>query len=256
LSHLSSKELKAFLDFKYHQYNTAAFIESDPVSIPHLFSLKEDIEISAFLTATISWGFRKSILQNAMHLMEMMDLAPFQFISSFTSADLKTFRKFVHRTFNGEDLVFFLQSLQNIYLLKGGLQNCFVSLPGTGVKPRIASFRRIFLELPHPQRTEKHIADPDKGASCKRINMFLRWMTRDDGIGVDFGLWKSISPAELICPLDIHTGNVARKTGILKRKTNDWLAAEELTASLRKFDPDDPVKYDFALFGLGVFEKF
>ncbi|MEI7591542.1 MAG: TIGR02757 family protein [Deltaproteobacteria bacterium] len=253
ISHL---ELRSFLEEKYLQYNTPAFIETDPVSIPHMFSHIEDIEISAFLTATISWGFRKSILQNARHLMEMMDMSPHQFILSFTSSDLKPFRNFVHRTFNGEDCIFFLKSLQNIYLNHGGLQTCFVSFLGTGVKPRIGAFRRIFLELPHPPRLEKHIADPQKGASCKRINMFLRWMVRNDGRGVDFGLWKSLSPAELVCPLDLHTGNVARRLGLLKRKINDWKSAEELTDELRKFDAGDPVKYDFALFGMGVFEKF
>ncbi|MCX6282725.1 MAG: TIGR02757 family protein, partial [Bacteroidetes bacterium] len=235
---------------------TPAFIGSDPVSIPHLFTSKEDIEISAFLTAMISWGFRKSILQNARALVEMMDMDPYGFIRSFNSSDLKPFRKFVHRTFNGEDCVFFLHSLQNIYSEYGGLESCFVPGDYPGVKPRISAFRRLFLALPHPQRHEKHIANPGKGASCKRINMFLRWMVRDDKRGVDFGLWKSIRPSELICPLDVHTGNVARKLGLLQRKSNDWDAAEELTAALRKLDPADPVKFDFALFGLGVFEKF
>jgi len=249
-------ELKDFLDSKYEQYNTPAFIETDPVSIPHMFTSREDIEISAFLTATISWGLRKSILRNAENLMKMMDLAPHQFIRSFTDPDLKPFRKFVHRTFNGDDCVFFLRSLQNIYLNHGGLQSCFVSGPVPGVKSRISAFRRIFLVLPHPPRLEKHIADPVRGASCKRINMFLRWMVRDDGRGVDFGLWKPVSPAELICPLDIHSGIVARKLGLLERKANDWRSAVELTDALRKFDPADPVKYDYALFGLGVFEKF
>jgi len=253
---LTQYELREFLDAKHDQYNTPGFIESDPVSIPHLFSSREDIEISGFLTATISWGLRKSILQNARSLMETMDMAPSRFIRSFTPADLKPFRKFVHRTFNGEDCIFYLCSIQNIYNNHGGLESCFVPGPAAGLKSRIKAFRRIFLELPHQPRQEKHIANPSKGASCKRINMFLRWMVRNDGKGVDFGLWKSIHPSELLCPLDVHTGNVARKLGLLKRKANDWEAAEELTAALRKLDPADPVKYDFGLFGLGVFEKF
>jgi uncharacterized protein (TIGR02757 family) len=253
---LYRSELHDFLEAKYLKYNTPAFIEHDPVSIPHKFSAREDIEISGFLAATISWGLRKTILQNAAMLMQMMDDSPSQFIRSFTQGDLKPFVKFVHRTFNGEDCIYFLHSLQNIYINYGGLESCFVSLPGQGIKPRIDSFRRIFLELPHPKRVEKHIANPMKGASCKRINMFLRWMVRDDRRGVDFGLWKSISPADLICPLDIHTATVARKLGLLKLKGNNWKAAEDLTSALRKVDPDDPVKYDFALFGLGVFEKF
>jgi uncharacterized protein (TIGR02757 family) len=254
ISHID--DLKDFLELKHEQYNTPAFIESDPVSIPHNFSAKEDIEISGFLTATISWGLRKTILQNAATLMQMMDSAPSQFIRSFTALDLKPFRKFVHRTFNGDDCIYFLHSLQNIYVNYGGLESCFVSRPGEGVKPRIDAFRMKFLGLPHPQRHEKHIANPMKGASCKRINMFLRWMVRDDGRGVDFGLWKSVSPAELICPLDIHTASVARKLGLLRMNSNDWKAAEELTKALRKFDSKDPVKFDFALFGLGIYEKF
>ncbi|MCX6281774.1 MAG: TIGR02757 family protein [Bacteroidetes bacterium] len=237
------------------QYNAPSFIESDPVSIPHLFSAREDIEISAFLTAAISWGLRKSILRNARALVEMMDMDPYRFIRSFSEADLKPFRKFVHRTFNGDDCIFFIRSLQNIYSFHGGLESCFVSGQEPGVKLRISAFRRKFMELPHQPRQEKHIADPVKGASCKRINMFLRWMVRNDGRGVDFGLWKSVSPGELICPLDIHTGNIARKLGLLKRKTNDWNAAEELTLSLQKFDPADAVKYDYALFGIGANEK-
>ena len=254
--HLSKTELHEFLEAKYLQYNTISFIESDPVSIPHLFSAKEDIEISGFLTATISWGSRKTILSNALKLVEMMEMAPASFIRNFANSDLGPFRKFVHRTFNGDDCMFFLRSLQNIYLNYGGLEGCFVSGEEVDVWSRISAFRRIFLELPHPQRHEKHIADPSKGASCKRIHMFLRWMVRNDSMGVDFGLWKTLSLSELICPLDVHTGNVARELGLLNRKTNDRAAAEELTASLRKFDPADPVKYDFALFGLGVFEHF
>jgi len=256
LNHLSITELREFLEAKYLQYNTPSFIYSDPVSIPHLFSSAEDIEISAFLTATISWGFRKSILANATILIKMMDMSPSRFIRSFTSTDLEPFRRFNHRTFNGEDCIFFLRSLQNIYVNYGGLEKCFVNNQADCIKPRIAAFRKIFLGLPHQPRQEKHIADPYKGSSCKRLNMFLRWMVRDDGRGVDFGLWKSISPSELICPLDIHSGNVARKLGLLKRKSNDWKAAEELTAALGKFDANDPVKYDYSLFGPGVFEKF
>jgi uncharacterized protein (TIGR02757 family) len=224
------------------------------VSVPRRFTHKEDIEISAFLTATISWGLRKTILQNALSLMKMMDMAPREFIPSFGESDLKPFSRFVHRTFNGGDCIFFLRSLQNIYISHGGLEACFGS--GSGAGARISSFRKIFLELPHSQRQEKHLADPDRGASCKRINMFLRWMVRDDMQGVDFGLWKSVSPSELICPLDTHSGNVARKLGLLNRKSNDWKAAEELTSNLRLLNPGDPVRYDFALFGLGVFEKF
>ena len=248
--------MKEFLDTKLEQFNTPAFLETDPVSIPHLFTTKEDIEISAFLTATIAWGGRKSIISSAGKLMGMMDMAPFDFIKNAGPRDYQPFRKFVHRTFNGSDCVAFLRSLQHIYLYEGGLEKGFDLRQGTGMKDRIAGFRRQFLGFPHPPRTEKHIADPLKGASCKRINMFLRWMVRKDGKGVDFGLWKSISPGELVCPLDLHSGRVARKLGLLHRKSNDWKAAEELTNALRELDREDPVKYDLALFGLGVFENF
>lgn len=248
---MKKAELKSFLEFKYSQFSNPSFLPPDPVSIPHLFSVKEDIEIAGFLTSVISWGNRKSILTNARRLMELTDMSPHSFITSFETSDLKPFESFVHRTFNGSDCIFFLHSLQNIYKNEGGLESCFVSKGGTGIKPRISAFRKKFFGLPHLPRHEKHIADPEKGASCKRLNMFLRWMVRDGTGGVDFGIWKSIPASELICPLDIHTGNIARKLGLLKRTINDWNAAEELTASLRRFDPQDPVKYDLALFGMG-----
>lgn len=253
---LPQKELKEFLDHKYQFYNTPSFIETDPVSIPHLFAKKEDIEISAFLTATISWGNRNSILKSAGRLMNMLDYSPYEFIIHSGKNDLHALESFVHRTFNGSDCIFFIHSLRNIYKNHGGLEKLFSTVDETGAKDTINHFRKTFLEKKHPVHVEKHIPDPLKGASGKRINMFLRWMVRNDGYGVDFGLWKNIHPSNLICPLDVHTGHVARKLGLLTRKSNDWKAAEELTQNLRRFDPCDPVKYDFALFGLGVFEKF
>jgi uncharacterized protein (TIGR02757 family) len=253
---LAADELKEFLDQKYHEFNTLQFIEKDPISVPHQFSKKEDIEIAGFLAATISWGNRASIVKDAVKLVEMMDCSPHDFILHATPSGIKPFNAFYHRTFNGEDCTFFLLSLSNIYLNHGGLENCFVEFDNPGARSAISNFRKIFLETSHLKRSEKHISDPMKGSSAKRLLMFLRWMVRKDRGGVDFGLWNKISPSNLICPLDIHVGNVARKLGLLNRKTNDWQAAEELTANLRKFDKDDPVKYDFALFGLGVFEKF
>jgi len=253
---IQPNDLKEFLDYKYSIYNNPTFIETDPISIPHLFSSKEDIEIAAFLTATISWGNRKTILKNAYRLMELMDLTPYDFIKKHNKKDLKTLDSFVHRTFNDSDTIYFIQSLKNIYNNPGGLEALFSTINTIGVKEAIHVFRKKFLELNHPAHVEKHLPDPLKGASAKRINMFLRWMVRKDEEGVDFGLWKNISPSNLVCPLDVHTGNVARKLGLLTRKTSDWKAVEELTDSLRTFDPADPVKYDFALFGLGVFEKF
>lgn len=252
-------DLKPFLEEKYRLYNRNWFIESDPVSIPHLFTKKEDIEIAGFLAATIAWGNRKSILNNANRLMQMMDNSPHDFVLAATAKDLKPFNSFVHRTFNGTDCVYFLTALKEIYLNHGGLENAFstgVKKGDTDVSNAIANFRTLFFSGNHPARTSKHVSDPLGGSSAKRLCMYLRWMVRKDEFGVDFGIWKGISPSILSCPLDVHSGNVARKLGLLERKQNDWKAVTELTNSLKQFDPADPVKYDFALFGLGVFEKF
>ncbi len=250
-------ELKEFLDEKAAYYNQLSFIEHDPIQIPHRFTKKEDIEISAFLTATIAWGKRKSIITNASRLMELMEQAPHDFITDFDIEYAEKLTGFVHRTFNGNDLVFFIEALQNIYHNYGGLEavfHCFAE--PTTLQPAIHHFKKLFFELPHAQRTEKHIGDPMKNSAAKRINMFLRWMVRKDSTGVDFGIWKSLSPSQLSCPLDVHSGNVARKLKLVKRKQNDAKALLELDTALRKLDPKDPVKYDFALFGLGVFEQF
>ncbi len=254
---MNRTELKEFLDAKVRQYDHPRFLESDPIQIPHRFTLKEDIEISAFLTATIAWGNRKSIINNATRLMNLMDDAPFAFVKGHEPSDLETLAPFVHRTFNGSDLIYFIKSLQNIYKKHGGLETVFAhKQQATSMQPAITAFKEVFFELPHLPRTTKHISNPIKGSAAKRINMFLRWMVRDATTGVDFGLWDSIPTAILSCPLDVHSGNVARKLKLLKRKQNDGKALAELDGSLRKLDPIDPVKYDFALFGLGVFEKF
>ena len=254
---MQQNDLKEFLDAKAAQYDHPRFLESDPIQVPHGFDKKEDIEISAFLTATIAWGNRKSIINNSNRLMGLMDNSPLDFVMNHRARDLEKLETFVHRTFNGIDLIYFIKSLQNIYQNHGGLENIFSSAnTDTGLQPVISKFKQVFFELPHQRRTTKHISDPLKGSAAKRINMFLRWMVRDNSTGVDFGLWKNHSPAQLSCPLDVHSGNVARKLGLLDRKQNDAKALAELDASLRKLDPLDPVKYDFALFGLGVFEKF
>ncbi len=249
--------LKDFLDEKVSLYNNPKFIESDPIQIPHTFSQMEDIEISGFLIATIAWGNRKSIIKNGQRLLELMGGSPYEFIMEFSAKEHSHLSNFVHRTFNGEDLVYFILALQNIYKNHGGLESIFTrEVNRTSVQQGIHHFKNIFFELPHLVRTEKHISDPMKNSAAKRLNMFLRWMVRNDTAGVDFGIWKGISPALLSCPLDVHSGNVARKLGLLKRRQNDSKAVLELDATLRKFDPQDPVKYDFALFGLGVFEQF
>ena len=251
---LNFNELKDFLDTKAEQYNNPAFIESDPIQIPHQFTKKEDIEISAFLVATIAWGNRKSIITNGQKLVQLMGNQPHEFVLNYKSS---SDHKFVHRTFNSIDLDFFFQSLQELYIQGNGLESAFNSHPEIPeIKGRITQFRTKFLNVEHQKRSEKHISNPLKGASAKRINMFLRWMVRKDNKGVDFGLWQNIPMAELMIPLDVHTGNIARKLGILERAKNDWTALEELQKTLIKLDPIDPVKYDFALFGLGAFEKF
>ncbi len=254
---MDQNELKQLLEQKAAFYNCAAFIENDPISVPHRYTRKEDIEIAGFLSATIAWGNRLSIVRNGHKLMQMMDDRPYEFVTTAGGDDLKPFGNFVHRTFNPGDTLFFIEALRNLYLHHGGLEAAFtrgLSARDTNILPAIMHFRRLFLGTPHLQRSEKHLANPEKGSTAKRINMFLRWMVRRDASGVDFGLWKGISPAQLCCPLDIHSGRVARSWGLLTRKQNDWKAVVELTEVLKVFDPGDPVKYDFALFGSGVNE--
>lgn len=254
---LNPKDLKDFLDQKVEHYNHPRFIESDPIQVPHTFTQKEDIEIAAFLTATIAWGNRKSIINNAMRMMALVDNAPYQFVTQHQETDLEALLPFVHRTFNGEDFVQFIQSLQHIYQNHGGLEAVFAKhTESASTQKAIHQFKTTFFEIEHLPRTQKHVSDPLKNSAAKRINMFLRWMARKDNNGVDFGIWQSLSPAKLSCPLDVHSGNVARKLGLLKRKQNDAKALAELDTALRKLDKNDPVKYDFALFGLGVFEGF
>ncbi|NIJ45596.1 uncharacterized protein (TIGR02757 family) [Wenyingzhuangia heitensis] len=254
---MTQTELKEFLDSKVDQYNNRDFINEDPVQIPHLFTKKEDIEIAGFLAATISWGKRPMIVKNCLQMMDLLENTPYDFVINHTENDLEKLSDFKHRTFNGIDFQFFILSLKNIYLKHGGLENVFSKgIDNNSLQPAIHQFKKVFFEISHPIRTTKHVSDPLKGSAAKRINMFLRWMVRQDKLGVDLGIWKTISPAHLSCPLDVHTGNVGRKLGFINRKQNDAKALLELDRSLRKLDPVDPVKYDFALFGLGIFESF
>ncbi|MBN2869286.1 MAG: TIGR02757 family protein [Flavobacteriaceae bacterium] len=250
------ENLKEFLDQKVIQYNNPRFIESDPIQIPHKFSKKEDIEIAGFLTATIAWGNRKSIINNANKLIDLLEHSPHDFVLNHKDEDLQRFETFVHRTFNGTDCITFIKALQHIYNNYNGLEAVLSKNNGENLQHSISDFKQIFFEIEHLPRTQKHISDPLKNSAAKRINMFLRWMVRPNNTGVDFGIWKSIKPSELSCPLDVHSGNVARKLGLLSRKQNDAKALQELDKNLRDLYPNDPVKYDFALFGLGVFEKF
>ena len=251
-------DIHSFLDQKYHSFNRPVFIATDPVQVPALFTDKENIEIAGFLAATLAWGQRPTIIRNALRLISLMNNNPIEFLLKTPEDEWDAFLGFKHRTFNGTDCVFFLKSLKNIYQNHGGLESVFTEgfQADRTIFGSLVHFRKVFFELEHERRTEKHFPDATKGAAAKRINMFLRWMVRSDQGGVDFGLWKQIPASALMLPLDVHTGNVARKLGLLARTQNDWRAVEEITAKLREFDPEDPIKYDFALFGLGVFEKF
>ncbi len=258
---MNQKDLKEFLDSKVNLYNNKKFIESDPIQIPHqlknLGAKKEDLEIISFLVATIAWGNRKSIIKNGNRLLSIMGDSPFDFVENYTENDSKYLSGFVHRTFNENDLNYFIIALQHIYKYHGGLESIFSNnIKDSSLQYSIHIFKKLFFSLPHLQRTEKHVSDPLKNSAAKRINMFLRWMIRNDKNGVDFGIWKTIPSSVLSCPLDVHTGNVSRKLGLIKRRQNDAKSLMELDTSLRKLDPMDPVKYDFALFGLGVFESF
>jgi uncharacterized protein (TIGR02757 family) len=255
---MNHKDLKEFLDEKLSRFNNSFFIKDDPISVPHLFFIKEDIEIAAFIASTLAWGQRPTIISNSHKFLRIMGYKPFEFLSSASKKDMEGFKHFTHRTFNGVDAVYFVKSLKNIYANYGGLEKVFFpeNIKHHEIKNSLIRFRKVFFNGALPGRTGKHIADIEKKASAKRLNMFLRWMVRKDGMGVDFGLWKSASPSILYCPLDIHSGTIARKLGLLHRKQNDWQAVEELTASLRKLDAKDPIKYDIALFGLGAIEKF
>ncbi len=251
------EEIKIFLEEKVRQYNHPGFIEDDPISVPHRYSRKEDIEISAFLAATISWGNRVQIVKNAHRLLDIMGESPFDFIMSHQQKDLEKCSGFYYRTFNEDDLKYFVLALKNIYTRYADMESIFVQYATTdSLQGAIHHFRNIFFALEHHPRMRKHVSDPLNGSAAKKINMFLRWLIRKDASGVDLGIWKQLKPSQLSCPLDVHSAGIARKLGLLSRKQNDAKAVQELDAHLRRMDPQDPVKYDFALFGLGIFEKF
>ena len=255
-----SISLRDFLDAKVDQYNTLGFIENDPIVIPHQFSRKQDIEIMGFWAAILAWGQRVTIINKAKELVRRMDGAPYDFIMNHQEEDLKRFLGFKHRTFNDTDALYFIEFFKHHYKTSDTLETAFCSEKENqswDAEQALIYFRNYFFSLPDfPKRTEKHVSSPLNKSTCKRLNMFLRWMVRKDDRGVDFGIWQRIKPASLICPCDVHVDRVARQLGLTTRKQTDWQTALELTDQLRKFDPADPVKYDFALFGLGVEEKF
>ena len=260
---MDKKSLKSFLDKKVKEYNRPAFIKNDPISIPHLFSKKEDIEIAGFFAAIFSWGTRTTIINKSKELLQLMDNAPHDFCLHHGTAGLKKLLQFKHRTFNTTDLLYFIQFFKWHYSRHNSLEDAFIiresNIPPAGTEMMaigLNNFYNYFFSLADiPERTKKHIASPRKNSSCKRLNMFLRWMVRKDDKGVDFGIWKKISPSQLVCPLDVHVSRVAKSLGILIRPASDWMAAIELTEFLRTLDREDPVKYDFALFGTGVMEN-
>ena len=246
--------MKLLLDVLVDKYNRQEFIAEDPILIPHRYKHRKDIEISGFLTALLAWGSRPAIIRAAIQLMTLLEDSPYQFITQHTPDDLNRFNTFVYRTMQPEDIKFLITALKDIYLHHQGLESLFlknVRSENTHLFESIGYVRSVIMKTKHPSRSEKHIADPSTGSAAKRINLFLRWMVRNDDRKVDLGLWKGIRPNQLICPLDIHSGNAARALGLIARKTNDRKAAEELTEQLKTLDPADPVKYDFALFGLG-----
>ena len=252
-------ELKEFLDRKVTAYNQPDFITYDPISIPHRFSKKEDIEIAGFFAAILAWGQRKTIINKCLELLQLMDNAPHAFMLHHSDEDLKPLLKFKHRTFNDIDTLYFVEFFSWFYKQHESLEDAFTigwNEDRDVMEKLLANFHDFFFQLPDaPQRTRKHIATPKRKAACKRINMFLRWMVRSDDKGVDFGIWKKIKPYQLICPCDLHVDRVGRRLGLIERKQTDWQTAMELTQRLREFDPQDPVKYDFALFGMGVEER-
>jgi uncharacterized protein (TIGR02757 family) len=280
-------EIRDFLEKKVHEYNHPSFIEKDPISVPHSFEKKQDIEISGFFAAIFSWGNRRTIIQKSDELMHAMDNSPYDFILNHGSADLKRLLVFRHRTFNSTDLLYFIRFLKSHYGQSDSLESAFLPFTGSEkknigqisslrnlhagktsgdhsiadesefIKTALSSFYSRFFSLRDaPERTQKHIASPEKKSTCKRLNMYLRWMVRQDKKGVDFGIWSKINPKDLICPVDLHVARVARHFGLISRKQTDWQTAMELTSALRLMDNKDPVKYDFALFGLGIAEKY
>nr|WP_199075550.1 TIGR02757 family protein [Pedobacter sp. ASV19] len=283
-------ELKDFLDVKVGEYNQPGFIQNDPICIPHRFSKKQDIEIAAFFAAILAWGQRKTIINKCTELFTRMDNEPYAFMTGHSGQDLKGLLGFKHRTFNDTDLLYFVEFFHQHYKRSDSLETAFLpgasspfreeyltivqeeqqfvyassscmlgemNQPELDIEQSLNHFRSYFFSLPDfPRRTIKHVSSPLQKSTCKRLNMFLRWMVRKDACGVDFGVWNIIRPADLICPCDVHVDRVARKLGLIARKQTDWRTAMELTTELRRFDPIDPVKYDFALFGLGVEEKF
>ncbi|RPE13334.1 TIGR02757 family protein [Chitinophaga lutea] len=256
---MKSQQLREYLDAKAAYYNQPAFVEGDPICIPHRYRQLQDIEIAGFFAAILAWGNRTTIINKCTELMELFDDSPYDFIRHHQPRDRMRLMGFKHRTFSGLDLLYFVEFLQHYYQNLTSLQFAFsghITPADANVEKALIGFRHMFFAMEHPERTTKHISTPARNSACKRLNMYLRWMVRKDENGVDFGLWEYISPAQLICPMDVHVSRVAARLGLIEKADASWKTAVELTDRLRELDPEDPVKYDFALFGLGVIEKY
>ncbi|MGX5819911.1 TIGR02757 family protein [Chitinophaga lutea] len=256
---MESRQLKEYLDAKAAYYDQPDFVKDDPISIPHRFTKLQDIEIAGLFAATLAWGNRTTIIRKCTELMERFDNSPYDYIRHHEPRERMKLMDFIHRTFNGLDLLYFVEFLQHYYTNVTSLEFAFsghLDASDTDTGKALSGFHRIFFALEHPERTRKHVSTPDRNSACKRLNMFLRWMVRQDENGVDFGLWRQISPSQLVIPMDVHVSRVAARLGLIEKAEANWNTALELTEKLREMDPKDPAKYDFALFGLGVIEKY
>jgi uncharacterized protein (TIGR02757 family) len=252
-----AEDVKSLLEEMTRKYNTPDFIKNDPVSVPHRFHRKQDIEIAGFFSALFAWGRRETAINKANQLMNLMDVQPYEFICNANTKDFKRFESFCHRTFQGDDILFLIAALRKLYHRFPSMEDCLASLHSEdSIGQTISNFRKYLLESDHLKRSAKHLPDPARGSAAKRLNLFLRWMVRKDQCGVDFGIWDFPGAHQLKLPLDVHSGKTARMLGLLSRPQNDWKAVEEVSSALLEFDPHDPVKYDYALFGLGIFEKW
>ena len=251
---MNKEELRDLLEHLHDKYNQPEFIEPDPISIPHSFSDRHDREVAGFMAATIAWGNRKAIVKSAARMMQYMDDSPADFVRNASASELAHLQSYVHRTFNGQDFTDFVLAIRGITERWGGIGEFFEqNYVATQSIPQVLSlFRKEFFSIEHNPHCEKHLSSIDKGAACKRLNMYLRWFVRRDDRGVDFGLWEKIPMSALYLPLDVHTGNMGRALGLLTRKQSDWKATDEITRSLREFCSDDPVRYDYSLFGAGI----
>ena len=250
----TERELKQFLDEMSDKWNNPDFVPKDPIFVPHQYTLKQDIEIMGFFASIFAWGQRKTIINKSLELAQRMNNTPYEFILNHTDEDLKQLLGFKHRTFNDTDLLYFVDFLHRHYSLHESLEDAFIPAEGfTTMERSLIHFEENFFDHPDaPRRTRKHVATPARNSTCKRLNMYLRWMVRDDSKGVDFGLWKKIPASQLVCPIDVHVDRTARQLGLITRKQTDWKTAVELTENLRTLDSGDPIKYDFALFGLSI----